>query len=328
MLKDKKRIALKVIEVGLTSILAVLLMVAFFQVAGSANLPPTFLAVQGNATVQYALIMDMELTAANDALIDGLKASAKDVGSVVTLYQVDGEKSLAQAFELASLTQCEGIFVKLRKNAGATNYIQKAVQSGMRVVVIDHDAPDSLRDAYIGANPVLVGKKAAEMAIKWAKPIQSQSVMVLLGASHQDATGIASSAYLNGFRQGVENALNPTNIEVVYTSELASEVIIENALKAGKVQIFVCTEPEDTIKAMNVLIDYNRIKEVVLIGSGNIPQVVDGVEKGLIEASIQVDYVAMGVEAMRLMTKLIGDNAPTAYQLMPINVIEGPDNAK
>ena len=59
------RTGLKIVEIILTGVLVLLLGLAFWQVAGSAELPTTFLSEQTGTTRQYALIMDIEMTAAS-----------------------------------------------------------------------------------------------------------------------------------------------------------------------------------------------------------------------------------------------------------------------
>lgn len=347
MKKHSLRRGLKIAEGLLFTLLIALLGLAFMEVAGSAELARTrelaspFTGTAAAPVRQFAVMVDNRETAANLGVLEGLKQQAQQAGAVLTVYPVEGRETLSQAFELAELTQCEGIFVMLRQNQGAKEEIQAAIEKGLRVVVVDNDAPDSMRDAYVGANPLLVGKMAAAMTVKYYKtlpPIETTaalsttpatpvskaqlSVLLLLGPSYQDSAGLSSNAYLNGFQQGVTTFDRNASVQVAYTRDADAQSLVEAALKANEVRAIVCTDPEDTLKVMNLLVEYNRIGDMVLIGSGNQPAVAEGVGKGLIEASVQVDYAAMGHEAVRLMTSLLEDDAPTAYQLMPIDVLE------
>lgn len=333
MKKQSIRRGLKIAEGLLFTLLVALLGMAFMEVAGSTELARTrelaspFTGTLAPPMRQFAVMVDDRETAANLGVLEGLKRQAEQAGAVLTVYPVEGREALSQAFELAELTQCEGIFVMLRQNQGAKEEIQAAIEKGLRVVVVDNDAPDSMRDAYVGANPLLVGKMAAAMTVKYYKTLPPAtkaqlSVLLLLGPSYQDSAGLSSNAYLNGFQQGVNTFDRNAAVQVAYTRDTDAQSLVEAALKANAVGAIVCTDPEDTLKVMNLLVEYNRIGDMVLIGSGNQPAVAEGVGKRLIEASVQVDYAAMGQEAVRLMTSLLEDDAPTAYQLMPIDVLE------
>lgn len=324
--QTKKRTVLKLVEALLIAVLIGLLLFAFVEVGGTTELAKSFSPVVKAPSRQFAFIVDKVSTAANQGVLEGLRASAQQEDAVITVYSIENQTDIHKAFEVAKLTACDGLFVMLRQNQEAKQQIIEAVAAGLRVVVIDHDTPDSKRDAYIGANPLLVGKMAGAMSVKYYNKLPQDrkvlSALVLLGASHKDTSGLASNAYLNGFNQSILTFYKNAEIRVAYTENLAAEIIVESELKLGSANVIVCTDPEDTVKIMNLLVDYNRVGDTVLIGSGNQPMVADGVSKGLIEASVLVDYQTMGQEALRLMTSILSEAAATAYQLIPIDVIE------
>lgn len=270
---------------------------------------------------QIALITDEATTYETKQFLKGIEEEEKVHGLVVTTQIVDGsEEGLKRAFEIAELTGCEGIFVKLKQNNLAKDHILAATEKGIKVVVVDHDAPDSRRDAYVGTNKLLMGKKAADIAQKYQKkPIHA---LVILGDAYSEMPGIAQNHYLNGFRQIVEENSEFKSFDAKYTNTLPAELILDQALEAQLVNTVVCTDPLDTIKVMNLLVDYNRIQDIVLIGSGNLPEITEAVTKNIIPASIVVDYRLMAIETIEAFISLTSRQTQTAYKLIPIEVLE------
>jgi ribose transport system substrate-binding protein len=208
----------------------------------------------------------------------------------------------------------------LQQNSRAKDYIDKAYDKGIAVVVVDHDAPGSKRDAYIGTNKLLLGKKAGQMVFKYGEA--DSQTLIILGSDYTDPSGSATNNYMNGFRQVMEESKLSADILIAYASQNHVELILEEALIEGRINVVVCTDPQDTIRVMHQLIDFNRVKDIVLIGSGDLPQIQQAVRDGIIKASVVVDYKQMGVEAMEAYLSLTRGLAQTAYKTIPIDVLE------
>lgn len=316
-----KRRFIKWVESGLIILLVTLIANAVMTTLTISDIQKAVKVSDRKIDRQVALITDEATTYETLQFLKGIEEAQKTHGLVVTTQIVDGsEDSIKRAFEIAQLTGCEGIFVKLKQNGIAKDYIQAATEQGIKVVVVDHDVADSRRDAYVGANKLLMGKKAAEMVKKnQKKPI---SVLVILGDAYSEKPGIALNHYLNGFRQIVEENKEFVSLEVAYTNALPAELILDKALETQQVNTVVCTDPLDTIKVMNLLVDYNRIQDIMLIGSGNLPEITAAVTKKIIPASIVVDYHLMAVETINAFVSLTSRQTQTAYKLIPIEVLE------
>ncbi len=316
-----KRRFIKWVESGLIILLVTLIANAVMTTLTISDIQKAVKVSDRKIDRQVALITDEATTYETLQFLKGIEEAQKTHGLVVTTQIVEGsEDSIKRAFEIAQLTGCEGIFVKLKQNSIAKDYIQAATEQGIKVVVVDHDVADSRRDAYVGANKLLMGKKAAEMVQKnQKKPVQ---VLVILGDAYSEKPGIALNHYLNGFRQIVEENKEFISLEVAYTNTLPAELILDKALGTQQVNTVVCTDPLDTIKVMNLLVDYNRIQDIMLIGSGNLPEITAAVTKKIIPASIVVDYHLMAVETINAFVSLTSRQTQTAYKLIPIEVLE------
>lgn len=252
----------------------------------------------------------------------GLQDAAHKKQAVVEVCKVEDPAIPAQldkAFEMAELSKVNGILVKLSNNQLAKDQIMRSHEKGIKVVTLGNDSPDSQRDAYIGTNKFNLGQTTA--AIIDDANLSPASVLLILSSEYTDQNGASSNSYLNGIHE--YNAKNPSinAITVEYTAKKRAELIISDLINRQELGTVVCTDPIDALRVVKVLIDLNRVGQIQVIASGDIPEVLDYLKKGTIYASVVEDYGSLGKMSVEALYTLMQNERQSAYINIPIKVL-------
>lgn len=313
----------KTIELILLTILIVLIFYAFQTTRLIRSYSGTDgLLGQDAPGYHFAVISDDTASYSWTTYLTGLQNAAllkKVVVEVFTVKDPAIAAELDKAFEMAALSKVDGILVKLSNNQLAKEQIQKCHEKGIRVVTIGNDSPDSQRDAYIGTNKFNLGQTTAEI-IDSANPTPAE-VLLILSSEYTDQNGASSNSYLNGIHE--YNAKNPSisNLTVEYSSKKRAELIINDLIYRQQIRTVVCTDPIDALRVVKVLIDLNKVGEIQVIASGEIPEILEYLKKKTIYASVVEDYGSLGKMSVEALHTLMLNDRQSAYINIPIKVL-------
>ncbi len=85
----------------------------------------------------------------------------------------------------------------------------------------------------------------------------------------------------------------------------------------------VFTDTNDTLAAIQVIVDLNLVGSVQVVGFGITEAIQDYLERGVLAATIVVNPERIGEEAVRVMTALIRDGYSPGYVDTGVNIIRG-----
>lgn len=270
----------------------------------------------------FAVISDDTASYSWTSYLTGLQNAALQKRVVVEVYPVGDPTvpaELDKAFEKAQLAKVDGILVKLSNNQLAKDQIQSSKDLGIRLVTIGNDSPDSKRDAYIGTNKFNLGQTTAEI-IDQANE-EPVDVLLLLSSEFTDQGGASSNSYLNGIHEynGRSTAIKSLTLE--FSSKKRAELIINDLINKQEIGTVVCTDPIDALRVVKVLIDLNKVGQIQVIASGEIPEIVDYLKKGTIYASVVEDYGSLGKMSVEALYTLMLNDRQSAYINIPIKVL-------
>ncbi len=256
------------------------------------------------------------------AYLSGLQEAALKKKAVIEVCRVEDPSIPAQldkAFEMAELSKVDGILVKLSNNQLARDQIKGSHEKGIRVVTLGNDSPDSQRDAYIGTNKFNLGQTTAEI-IDTANGSPAD-VLLILSSEYTDQNGASSNSYLNGIHE--YNAMHPSinGMTVEYSAKKRAELILSDQIDRQQIKTVVCTDPIDALRVVKVLIDLNRVGQIQVISSGDIPEIMDYLKKGTIYASVVEDYGTLGKMSAEALYTLMQNERQSAYINIPIKVL-------
>lgn len=318
---------MKWIEVSLVLLLMFLIGFAFnVTLEIKNNISGNGMLKQGNQPIyHFAVIADDVDSYSWNTFMAGVEDEASKKNIVIEISEVKDpydNNALVKTFEMARLSKVDGVMVRLSNNNLAHDEIQKCYEEGIKVITIGNDSPESKRDAYIGTNKFNLGKITASLLTMADSANEQLDVLLILGSEFTGVSGASSNSYLNGIHETVKNSEIVDQLYVEYASEKRAELIVNDSIYYKNIDAIICTDPIDSLRAIKVLIDLNKVGQVHFIGSSDLPEIVDYIKKGTIESSVVEDYEMMGNTAVEVLYQLLDQHRQSAYISIPIKVID------
>ena len=266
-----------------------------------------------------AIITDNVDSYAFDKFIAGVDASIEKFGSIYEIYEV-GELTLDDVINMVIITEVDGVVFRLSDNALASAAIDKCKKEGIQVVAVGNDAPESMRDFYIGTNKFNLGRHAANLAIKAIEG--SGNVGIILGSEYVDENAIATNNFVNGIQDIVTKNGGITLKTIAYTKDIRAELLMDEILDMNEpIDVLICTDPVDVNRIIRVLVDRNRVGDLKIVASGDTTEIIDGIQKKLITASIVEDYAELGALSVYYLNQVIEGERVSTYINVPFETI-------
>ncbi len=268
----------------------------------------------------FAIITDDLNSYAYESFISGVEVAIKELDSVYEVYEV-GNNSLQDVIDMVVITQVDGVILRLSNNEVASEAIDKCKNEGIGVITVGNDAPDSLRDVYIGTNKYNLGRHAATLAVKSVDgPV---NIGVILGSEYIDEETIATNNFINGI-QDIVTKNEKVNLSVIkYSNSIRAELLMDDILNdETPINVLICTDPVDVNRIIRVLVDRNKVGDIKIIASGDTAEIKDGIEKRLITASIVEDYSEIGNLSVYFLNRVIKGEGVSTYVNVPFETLE------
>jgi ribose transport system substrate-binding protein len=259
------------------------------KVANSSKLAYHFLLVPEEMDNDYWRLVER-----------GAREAAKDLN--VTLeysgpVQADIEEHIKK-IDMAIAAKVDGIITQGLNENQFNPIINKAIGKGIPVITIDTDAPKSKRIAYVGTDNYLSGFLAGQALIKDTKGKAVVGIITgRFAAEHQRLR-------VQGFRDAVKNepgikivAVEESNITRIEAAEKASKILAEHP----DVTAFYGTSALDAIGIAQVVERLGIAEDLYIIGFDTLPETIELLKKGTIEATVVQKPYEMGYKAVQLM---------------------------
>ncbi|WP_312097080.1 sugar-binding protein [Niallia sp.] len=205
--------------------------------------------------------------------------------------------------DMAIQAKVDGIIVQAL-NDNFTPLINKAVKEGIPVITIDTDAPDSLRNAYIGTDNYAAGQLAGEALVKDTGGKATIGII----------TGGVDNAYnqhqlrVQGFRDAIAKvegikiiAIDESNLTRVQAEEKAYKMLTEHR----DITAFYGTSSLDGIGIVAAASSLNKQDDLYVISFDALDENIDLLNKGEINAIVAQEPFEMGEKSIELMLNLI-----------------------
>ncbi|WP_419954467.1 sugar-binding protein [Neobacillus niacini] len=239
----------------------------------------------------------------------GAQEAAKDYG---VLLEYAGPKQAnidehLKTIEMSMAAKVDGIMTQGLSDEQFTPLINKVVER-VPVITIDTDAANSNRIAYIGTDNYYSGYLAGKALIEDTKG--QANVAIITGsfyANHQQLR-------VQGFQDAVKSEQG-IKIITVEESEISRVRAAEKAYQILKdypeVNAFYGTSALDGIGIAQVVDKYKKNDTIYIIGFDTLPETLDYISKGIIEATVAQEPYEMGYRGIQMMISLIeGKSVP------------------
>jgi len=266
-----------------------------------------------------AIVTDDVSSYAFAKFIDGVETSIEIEALIYEIYEV-GKMSLEDIIDMIIITEVDGVVLRLSDNTIANASIAKLEEAGIKIVAVGNDAPESSRDVYIGTNKFNMGRHAANLAIKAIG--NEGKIGVILGNEYFNESAIATNNFINGVQDVITKTNNVELSTIKYTYSIRAELLMDEILDQDlPIDVVICTDPVDVNRIIRVLVDRNQVGEIKIIASGDTAEILDGIQKRLISASIVEDYAELGALSMTYLNQLLDGEGVSAYVNVPFNTI-------
>jgi len=247
---------------------------------------------------------------------------AAEKNNVILEYVGPVQANMAEQIkliEMAMASKIDGILTQGLNDQGFTPIINKAMDMGIPVITIDSDVPESKRISYVGTDNYAAGFMAGRALIKDSQGIAN--VGIITGSF--DA--VNQRERVRGFQDAVKKEkgiqvvdMKESNIDRIQSAAAAYSLINEHP----ELDTFFGTSALDGLGIVQMLNDaknsfdsaVERDQKIRIIGFDDLPETVELIDKGIIDATIIQQPYQMGMESVELMLDYIsGQKIVTVY---------------
>jgi len=246
-----------------------------------------------------------------DVISQGVRTASTELGVNTIETGPIGEvnfKVQAEAFEVAIASKVDGILTAALNPEVLVPLINRAVAAGIPVVLIDTDAPNSNRSAYVGTSNYDAGLEAGKVM---ANQMGGRARVGIV-------TGDPEAENLNqrvaGFRKAV--ALDP-GIRIVDVQPGQSDLLLATTktramLRAHPdINALFGVSAECAIAAGRVVEEDGLVGKITILGFDDLPETLDFIRRGVVFGTLVQGNARMGFLGIHLLFDLRKGKKPT-----------------
>ncbi len=227
---------------------------------------------------------------------------------------------------MAIASKYDGIIVEPDDTEEMTNLINKAVSEQIPVVTYMTDDASSKRQCYIGMNFYVLGTQYGKVIGKMGYEDEC-NVLVLTKETLPDSSK-------NNFYTSLMSELSshsPGNVkyDVNFSAvDTASSFNVEEAVRdivlydEADIDVVLCMDEITTTSMYRALVDYNKVGSLEVVGYYNSDTILQGVERGVIRATISVDASEMGVGCIDALEEYLDTGYVSEYISVSVEIID------
>jgi ribose transport system substrate-binding protein len=275
-------------------------------------LPTVFLAACTQAPhavdEKYYLIVSNATSPYWEQVSQGLNQAARELNVTASLtgpgsYDPAGEE---KEFKRIAALKPAGILVSVGDPKVLTDAIDAAVAAGIPVITVDSDAAESKRLFFVGTNNYEAGQIGARAA---AKALNGKGNVYAFRFADQTNMEERLNGYRSVFAQYPQIKLVDA-IDIKGDPTLAFDKAQEILDKRKpEVDAFICMDGESGKEVAEVLKRANKKK--VVIATDTLAPTLDGIENGLITATVAQKPFTMGYISLMLIADLHLNKLPS-----------------
>lgn len=323
-----KKIAIPIIA-GLFIVLMVALSAGFYisyQLSESSK-KEYFWSSKEAAKHHILVLLDDSTQAYGDAFVRGIEEAGESYQIAAEVIKIEGnnyKNDVLQRLDMAMYMEVDGVILHAFDDEDLASKINALSDANIPVITLNEDLPETKRISYVGVNRYTIGQ-AAGMAL--AKEMEDEGkIAVIEQRSFSSAEFSSEDMMILGLTDVLKEYPNLKLGVVRYTEEgvLSAETVASRIIKEyPDVNGIFCTDGQNTLGAVQVLLDNNLVNDNVLVGYSDDDEILSYIQKGnIIEASIATNYADVGREAINAFNEYFEVGFVSSYVNTPLQVID------
>jgi ribose transport system substrate-binding protein len=224
---------------------------------------------------------------------------------------IDDYNDVIKYLNIAIDSKVDGIITHAYNTKEFQMLIDKAQKYKIPVITLDADLSKSKGSAYVGTNGFETGSKAGQLV---ADALNGKSkVAIILESSKLDGNG---NLKLDGFNNEIKNykEIKLETVEISDNGILGANNVTQEILNNHPlVNAIVCTSSKDTIGAAQLIVDFNRVGDITIIGYDSTPEILSYIQKGVIYGTIVPGAYKIGCDSIKTLVSLKEYGRVSAY---------------
>ncbi|MFP4430720.1 MAG: substrate-binding domain-containing protein [Spirochaetaceae bacterium] len=256
---------------------------------GPAEIDETYVLVAPHIGIQYWQVHKA-----------GLEAAAAELGvkTVFTGVMGDSVEDQASIMDQLIVQQPAGILVGPLNAQAMTPSINRAIAAGIPVITVDTDAPESDRLAYIGTDGYTAGQIAADHMAELLGEQGDVGISNLVGF---DATEQRAIGFRDRIAERYPRMRVVAEVDDKADPEIATKVNTEMLIANPSIRGVFGTNAVSPIGMGSAVRSLNRAGQIALVGFDPMPQTLQLIGEGVIDATMVQRTYAMSYYALKML---------------------------
>jgi len=260
-------------------------------------------------TFHYAFFLPASNYSFFTLLKEGALSASEVMDCAITFHEVDVEPL---SLEMVTLSGIDGICIyPYSKDQKLIENITKISKTGIPIIQIENEIIRDETTFYIGTNNFETGKEIGKLALL----TENDKMNIALVYSDKNP-GLMTDGNLVelGLNSILNNKISHLQTEITTMNPLDAERLTYQLMRQDKkMDIIVLTDPNDTLVAVQTIIDLNLVGSVKIIGFGDDEKIHEYIDKGIILGSIIRNPYRIGYSAVMALQQLKTDGYTSSY---------------
>lgn len=254
-------------------------------------------------------------------LRSGVGAVADDYDIAISFHPIGPD---AAEFRLARYTGIDGaIIYPYLPEREMRQQLELLEENGIPVVLVEQDVADDWPWTFVGTNNFELGRRIGS---RLAGRSDHNRIVVVYSekspavAAEKELIELGMTTVMGDRLTAPitrrQTALNPLDAEALTYQLLRST-------SPSPVTALVFTDTDDTLAALQAIINLNLVGEVQVIGFGITDAIMDYLDRGVLDATIAVNPQRIGIESVRVLAELLETGNAPGYVDTGVEVIRG-----
>lgn len=245
-------------------------------------------------------------------IVDGMERAAGDLGADLSVIYTESYGNypaidINSALEMASLYQTDAIILSYSKNADqeTDRLLRSAREEGIRVVIIDSDVDETLRDVYVGIDNEEAARSLARTALEELD--QEECAVLFYSSNNSNMENI--SRRIQGIISAFEEAGASSRL-ILLPADANTELQRMNALRGAleeypQTRVIFTLSERVTVVAAQYLAQNSLTDTIHIYGFDYTDEAADLLEKKELSVLIGQQQDEMGYQSVAAAVRLV-----------------------